>query len=308
MVSMPQIDIAHLRIFGNMLGPAAHQDLALHENGDDFGKAKYQFHVMFDNQDGDRFWQRLDKFKHVVGVRGRHTRRRLVEKQHRRLQGQSDRNLDEALPSIAKIGNHAPRVGGKVRLLKQVICRVSGLDLGCLSSEYRRTLTALLKHGKLYILKDSQPAKQSIYLKRSRQPISNSPVGRKRRDIPAVQMDGTAGRLDLPGEKIDERGLSRAIRTDQRVPGTLLETKTNVIGDVDFTELLSKMSRLDRGNRIVLNRQGLPRFNRRRCAAKRCIREPYKPRTPPRANVATTIKISPSQNNQYTGSPLARMS
>src|ERR1700739_1664367 len=122
-------------------------------------------------------------------------------------------------------------------------------------------------------------------------------------------MDGAAGRLDLHGEKIDERGLSRSIRTDQGVPGSLLETKTNVIGDIDFAELLSKIGRLDRGYRIILNRQGLPRFS---CAGyravKRCTRESYKPRTPPRAKVATTIKISPSQNSQYTGSPLARIS
>jgi len=258
---MPQIDIAHLRIVGNLIGRAAHQDLALHENRDDFGKAKYEFHVVFDNQDGNRFRERLDKFKHVVGVRGRHTRRRLVEEQHRRLQSQSDRDLDEALPSVAKIGNHATRVGGKIRLPEQVICRVSGLDLGRLSKEYRRTLTALLKHGKLYILKDSQPAKQSIYLECSGQPTSNPPVCRQRRDIPAVQMDGTAGRFDLPGKKIDERCLSRAIRTDQRVPRSLLETKTDVMGDVDLAELLSKAGRLDRGYRIVLNRQGLPRFS-----------------------------------------------
>src|ERR1700739_2612388 len=48
MVSMPQIDIAHLRIVGDSIGRAAHQDLALHENRDDLGKAKYEFHVVFD--------------------------------------------------------------------------------------------------------------------------------------------------------------------------------------------------------------------------------------------------------------------
>jgi hypothetical protein len=35
-------------------------------------------------------------------------------------EGQTDRDLDEALPSIAEIGNYATGVGGKVRLLKQI--------------------------------------------------------------------------------------------------------------------------------------------------------------------------------------------
>src|ERR1700679_3372579 len=137
MIPMPQIDIAHLRVTGNLIGRSAQPPLGLHQVRYDLGETKHELHVVFDDQNSDRRRERLDEVEHVMGVRGRYTCRRLVETEDRRVQGQTDRDLDEALPPVRKIGNRPAGVIRQIHLLQQIIGGVGGLDLCCFSEQYR---------------------------------------------------------------------------------------------------------------------------------------------------------------------------
>src|SRR6201986_659803 len=114
------------------------------------------------------------------------------------------------------------------------------------------------------------------------------------RDVAPLQPDLAGGRLDYPGEQIDQRRLAGAVRSDQRLPGAGLKRERHVVGRDQGAEMTHEAARLERRRAHAAPRpatRGATRAISRRSAA--AIRS--------RPASTRMTKAIPTQNPQYPG-------
>src|SRR5581483_3663332 len=139
-------------------------------------------------------------------------------------------------------------------------------------------------------------------LEGSRQATQHPDMHGQFRDVVAFEQNPSRIRLQHAGQKIDHRGLARAVRADQGVTGALLDLQRKVARDLQAAKLLCQSSGFQ-GERHDASVSGtattaLPPPNRRIIRfgtnnAQRCSRA--------RPTSTITTSTSPIQNCQYCG-------
>ena len=86
----------------DLFGSAVGDDLALVEHGDAVGDGEDHFHVVLGEEQGQPALapDALDELDGLARLLRRHARRRLVEKQDLRLEGEGDAQLDLLLVAV----------------------------------------------------------------------------------------------------------------------------------------------------------------------------------------------------------------
>ena len=160
----------------------------------------------------------MQQLGEVGGLRLVETRRRLVEQHDARLGGQRARHLDQALraggqPVDALLGDRR-----EPDALDQLVGEHTGLEL------LARPAAAHLR-GDEHVVAHAERAERLEPLERAADARARALVRLDVGDVLAVEDDGAAGGWLQPGDHVEERGLPRAVGTD--------ETGHLVLGHVD---------------------------------------------------------------------------
>src|SRR6185295_2449758 len=107
-------------------------------------------------------------------------------------------------------------------------------------------------------------------------------------DVAALEVHVSATRLVRSGDDVEQRGFSRAVRPDQRVPFTLLHLEVDAEQDLQAAEVVIKVLRLQDRHRA-------------HCAAARaleamrifCLNPRAMPRMPIGAYMMTSTSVMP---------------
>src|SRR6266516_1944951 len=97
MALLPEIDLMHASVLGELLRRHLDQHCALHQHGDALREAEHEVHVVLDDQDGDVPGQIVEHLEDAVRFDRGDARGRLVEEQHPGIQAERDRDFDQAL-------------------------------------------------------------------------------------------------------------------------------------------------------------------------------------------------------------------
>src|SRR5262249_35431836 len=107
-------------------------------------------------------------------------------------------------------------------------------------------------------------------------------------DVLAAQHDAARRGGDRAGQHVDERGLARAVRADERVPRSRRQPEADVVGAGQRAEIFAELLCLESaGSHLSLIFSTMPRM-------------------PPRANSTTMTSSTPMPKYQYSGYCFAR--
>ena len=139
-----------------------------------------------------------------------------------------------------------------------------------------------------------QMREQLIDLKRARQAAPHAAVRREGGDVAALENDLTLGRLDDPGQKIDQRRLARAVGADQRPARARRQAEGHVVGGEQGAETPRESPRLERRRAHAAPRPAVPGMTSEaaRTTASRTRSRPIS---------TSATRSAPIQNSQYSG-------
>src|SRR5213078_411870 len=83
MLRFPEIDLAYALVVGDLVGRSLDEHRSADENRDALGKAKYEMHVVLDENDRHLARQLSDHSEELRAFGGRYAGGRIVEQQHR---------------------------------------------------------------------------------------------------------------------------------------------------------------------------------------------------------------------------------
>src|SRR6476620_4553634 len=102
----PHVSLTHFRIGGDGVVVAFRQYAPACEHGDVIGEIRDDRKIMLDHQNRAVGRDPLDQLRNAVDVLMAHARRRLVEKQHLRIECQRCGNLQRSLAAVRKFDRH----------------------------------------------------------------------------------------------------------------------------------------------------------------------------------------------------------
>src|SRR5579864_2209029 len=291
MRSLAEIDLAHLRIGSDLLRRALGQDGTLDKNGDSPRKAKYEIHIVLNDQKRELGGQALDHIDNSARFARRHARRRLIEQQYFRLQSKRHRNLDQTLPPVGDFAHRPQRVRRDAELLEE---RMGLFDDGAARAsgpEQPAGNTLSLAHRQRDVLENGEAAEKLIDLEGARQSALDALRLRQMRHVATTQQNAPRGRFERTGDQVDKARFPGAVWPDQGVTRAARQAEIDRVGDRQSAEALAKPARLKR-------EFGLWRWRAHRRRAMRRMSASIRPRTPPRAKTTTRTSKSPTQKYQ----------
>src|SRR6185437_1086042 len=260
------------------------------QHGDAPRQAEHQIHVVLDDEEGEVGGKALDHLDDGAAFARGHARGRLVEQQHAGLEAERHRDLDQALAAIGDLAHRTQRILGDAQLFEERIGLFDDRALGARGTEQRAGDAMLLANRQGHILEYRKAAEQLVDLEGAGEAALDAlRLGEAGHLLPREQ-DLAARGLERAADEIDEAGLARAVRPDQRVARAAREAKIDFIGDLQRAEALAQRLGLER-------RLSRLRRSHRRLVLRR-IRASAKPSTPPRANTTTSTSSSPIQKYQ----------
>ena len=211
------VDLLHLAVGAHGVGRAGHQHLALVHHGDGVGEAEHAVDIVLDDQDRNIGGDVLDEVRTRSRSAAAKARQRLVQQQHLRLGAERDAEIDQPLPAIGQFAALDGLDPFKAEELDQL--RGLGVDIAVvvdIAPEVEAPgVLRLQRQAQVFV--DRQPLEQIGDLERAGQSLVADRLRRHALDLAAIQLDGAAvGRVEA-GDEIEQRGLSRAVRPDQRV-------------------------------------------------------------------------------------------
>ena len=241
----------------------------------------------------------------------RHARRRLIEQQHLRPAGESERDLKEALLAVRQDCRALMHDVGEAKALDDLDDLVRDHRFAADQPPPVAAEPEPFGDRKPDRFKRRQIQEQLIDLERARHAEPHALMRTQRRNVVAAKDDPAGGRPQHAGEQIDHRGLAGAVRPDQSVPRALLDRQRNVMRGDDAAEALFQADRFE-------DRHGstLPSARRRRrppaaspaaCRADRSTARNAAVQLSARSRPTSTMTTStkPIQNCQYCGVRLA---
>ena len=208
-VTFTQVRGAHDRVRLHLGRRAERDDLAEVEHVDVVARAHHETHVVLDQQDRETGAGELDEQLGELGGLGLvESGRRLVEQHHARLRGERARQLDEALGPGREAVDALVGDRREADALQQLVGEITRLEL------LARPPAPHLR-GDEHVVADAEGAERLEPLERAPDPEARALVRLDVGDVLAVEDDGAAvGRLQ-PGDHVEQRGLPRAVRTDE---------------------------------------------------------------------------------------------
>jgi hypothetical protein len=117
-----------------------------------------------------------------------------------------------------------------IRAIRQVAARSGAAQHDELSRIERRA-------GKQHVVDHRQVREQLRNLKRAGNSACRTLVGPQRGDIGAEQLNTPPGRLQLPADHVEQRGLPRTVRSDERTSLPRLDDQTDVVYRLEAAEM-----------------------------------------------------------------------
>src|SRR3954462_2753464 len=279
-----EIDRAHPRVAGDVLRRAFDQNLSLHEHGDALREAEDKVHVVLDDQDRNVGGQGSEHVQNATRVLARHAGRRLVEQQHLRLEAERDGDLNQALAAVGQILHRRARVVREAERGEKLHRLVGDLGVSARGLPHASRDAVALGDAEGDVVEHRQLAEKRGDLEGATEAKADAGRLIRFRNLLAAEEDAAGRGSDAAGEHVDERGLARAVRADERVAGPRREPEVDVVGDRQRAEALAELLGLESaGSHLSMM-----------------------PRMPPRAKSTTTMRSAPTPKYQYSGYCLAR--
>ena len=178
---------------------------------------------MLDEQHGAPFARHLaHQPRDRGGLLGVHARGRLVEEHQRRLRRQGARDLHPALLAVGKAERRGAGPLAQSDAREQRLGGLAGRALLALGRgqeqqpppERSAPAEMLADH---HVVGRGEPREQADVLVGARHTQLGHPMRRQAIDAAPVQLDPPAGGLEQAGDEVEQRGLARAVGTDQAV-------------------------------------------------------------------------------------------
>src|SRR5262249_29634638 len=97
---------------------------------------------------------------------------------------------------------------------------------------------ALRLQGQAQVLVDRKATKQVCDLERACQSVVADELGRRALNVATLQLNGAGIRRKQAGDQVEQRGLARAVRADQRVNFASADLQGRIAHGADTAELL----------------------------------------------------------------------
>src|ERR687887_255622 len=288
MARSAEIDLAHAYIGGDFLRRALYENAPADHHDDAMRKAEHDVHVVLDEEHRDVLRQIGDDGEQLGALALRHSRRRLVEQEHFRPGGERERDLQQPLLAIGQFVGGPKAVRAEPQRSEN---RIGFLDRIAVSGQFlppTSGVAASLAHRERHRLERAQVREQGVDLKRAHEPAFDALVGLKRGDLLLAKKDPAVVRPEHAGDQVDQRGLARPVRPDQRVTLALRQIEGDILGNDERAEALVQSPRRQR------------RYAHALLLAER-TRRAIPPRMPFGRKITTAISRVPIQKYQYCG-------
>src|SRR5438094_248503 len=142
---------------------------------------------------------------------------------------------------------------------------------------------APLRNAQRHVVEHRQVAEQGIDLEGAAQAALHAPGLAHARDVLAAEVDAPGGRRERAHQHVDEGGLARAVRPDERVPVSGMQPEIDVLRYRQRAKAFTELFGLKNGSHLST-----------------------RPRIPPGANMTTSTRMKPMPKYQYSGNCFAR--
>src|SRR5262245_24057098 len=252
-----QIDLLHECVGLDLVGQAVGDDLAVVQDRDALREREGHVHVVLDHQEGDGRIELLQERRHRVRLGGREPGGRLVEQEELRLAGQRQGDLELALLAVREIAHDLGLLVGQPDRVEDapralVKCRVAVHAAVQVELGRRQGL-----NRKETVLERGEPREEVGDLIRAGQAEARAPVRCGARDVPAEEHDVAAARPRLAADQAEERGLARAVGTDDRAALARADREAHAVDRAEAAELLRESGEAQRGGGVSGHQQYL---------------------------------------------------
>ena len=209
--------------------------------------------MVLDQQDGDApVADPADEAAELGGLRGIQPGGGLVKQQERRLGGQSARNLEHALHAERQVAGAIVRMRAEAHVAKKAAgVRFDGGFLGSRppGSQHRgyqsRVRAAVpARHD---VFQHRHVGKQLEILESARDAEAHDFVGLKDVDALPGEPDLTPVRALEARDQVDERGLSGAVRADDRLDAAARDAKAHAVHRLEPAEGFAQVANFEEG-------------------------------------------------------------
>ncbi len=255
------------------------EDLALVEGDDAVGIAEDDVHVVFHLDD------RLEP--HGLGgahqglhdarlVGGAHAARRLVEQDDLRAQGEGGRHVEQLLVALRQVARERPAPVAEAEQLRDLEGVGLHLVVAGEGGEEPAAAAEPRRHRRLQRLQHREVREDLHELEAARHAELRQPHGTDARDVALLEADGARRGTREPGEQVDERGLPRAVRADDRDELAGVDAEAHAVQRAELAVVLREVLR----------------------AEDHAGRRATRPRRPPGAKMTSAARIAPNTSRQ----------
>ena len=244
-----------------------------------------------------RSGERADELHGAVGLVAAHAGRGLVQEDHARAPGDRDADLERALLGVGEHARERVAPAREVDLLEGMLRPLARVPQAIDPPPEVVAVAQGPEHAAADVLVDGEPREDVRHLEASREAAARDAEGALARDLLAFQPDRAARGPQPPAHQVEERGLARAVGTDDRVPLAARHRERDAADDRGRAEALVQVAKLERcggAGRGGRERQGVshghgaprpptPRPATRAATGAAAPRRPRRPAPPPRA-------------------------
>ncbi len=227
---LTQISRLHPCVVGNFIGRALGEQRTVVEHGDAIGDAEHDFHVMLHEQGGDAlvFVQITDQRGHVVRLFISHPGGGLVEQQQLGTAGQRNAHLDHPLVAVRHLARHPIRLAADLHQMHQLIHLI--VDAFTQGAPHPGTQVHALRHlnGNTQVFIHRERAEDLGDLESADDAALDQLTRVDRLDGPAIKGDLPFTRREKPADQVEQRGLARAVGSNDRAQLSGLHLDGNV--------------------------------------------------------------------------------
>src|SRR5438270_3025498 len=244
LVLRPQVRLDDALVAAHLLRGSFGDLLAWVEHDDAAGHSHNHFHVVLDQENGDPLVDDLVHEAHELDLLlRREAGGGLVQEQKRGICGERPRDLKPALRAIRQVARVDMGVlldADELEELHRAVC--DALLLAVLGRCLEERVPQLRVHSTVlpetHVVEGRHVLEEPDVLERPRDAERRDLVRLRAGDLAALEDDPSGGGREYSGDPVEERGLTRAVRSDQRENLALLDVKRDVVDSHESPEAL----------------------------------------------------------------------
>lgn len=222
-----EVDMLNIGVFLDAFHRAFGEEFPEVEDGDLVGDALYEFHVVFDDDEGAVFGDFAEEDSRGVAFGGAHAGDGLVEHEEFWLLHEEHADFEPLFLAVAKYR------GGGLEVVLEVDSGCDGVDafadLGGLSKGDAPEDAAPGGIGNLQVFENAEVFINGGGLKLAADPGANDAVFLHAEDVAVFKADAARGRAGFAADEVEEGGFASAIRSDHHTKFVVVDVEAKFV-------------------------------------------------------------------------------